>query len=91
MNLISNKQPKQDLIDIQVKEYKVTIEKVKIIETQNDTKTLIFFLNNIFKKVMSEAGYSEISHTGIYFNNKDKKENSNLNMYSGFKTNFDLL
>ena len=58
MNLISNKEPKQDSAEFQVKEYKVSIKKVKTIDAKNDPKTLLFFLNNKFRTVMSEAGYS---------------------------------
>jgi hypothetical protein len=62
-----------------------------VIDARNDPKTLLFFLNNKFRNVMSEAGYSEIGRTGKYFNIKSKKEIDNLNMYSGFKANFVFL
>ena len=91
MNLISIKEPKQDLGEFQVGEYKVSIKKVKSIDAKNDPKTLLFFLNNRFRNVMSEAGYSEIGRTGKFFNIKTKKEIDNLNMYSGFKANFVML
>jgi len=58
---------------MQVKEFKVSIKKVKVIDVQNDPKTLLFFLNNRFRNAMSEAGYSEIGKTGKYFNIKSKR------------------
>lgn len=58
MNLISNKEPREESKDIDVKDYKVSIKKVKTIDARNDQKTLLFFLNNRFRNVMSEAGYS---------------------------------
>lgn len=64
---------------------------MKTIDAKNDTKSLLFFLNNRFRNVMSEAGFSEIGRTGKYFNVKYKKSIDNLNMYSGFKANFCLL
>jgi hypothetical protein len=48
-------------------------------------------LNNRFRNVMSDGGYSEIGRTGKFFNIKYKKEIDNLNMYSGFKANFMML
>ena len=59
-----------------------------MIEAKADPKTFLFFLNNLFRNVMSEAGYQEIGRTGKYFNIRYKKEIDNLNMYSGFKANF---
>jgi len=53
MNLISNKEPREDFKEIQANEYKVTIKKVKVIDARNDTKTLLFFLNNRFRNAMS--------------------------------------
>ncbi len=91
MNLISNKEPKQDSVEFQIREYKVLIKKVNTIDAKKDQKTLLFFLNNKFRTVMSEVGYCEIGRTGKFFNIKTKREIENLIMYSGFKANFVML
>lgn len=88
MNLISTREPTEEIKEFDLGEHKLTVKKVKVIDVQNDPKTLLFFLNNRFRNTMSEAGYSEIGRTGKYFNIRSKKKIDNLNMYSGFKANF---
>lgn len=61
---------------------------VKTLDVKNDPNSLLFFLNNKFRNVMSQAKYSEIGRSGKFFNLKSKKDIDDLIMYSGFKANF---
>lgn len=75
LNLITTEQPKSENASFVTKDqpYTISIKQVKVIDAKNDIKSLLFFLNNRFRNVMSEAGYSEIGRTGKYFNIKHKR------------------